>query len=58
MDPMKRCELCGHSRAAHADGVHCALCHCRSERTEVVQQSFAFRGVITPGRDKPYGRKR
>lgn len=58
MDPTKRCELCGHSRAAHADGVQCALCHCRSERPEVVQQAFTFRGVITTGRNRGYGRKR
>src|SRR5260221_7366882 len=58
MDPMKRCELCGHSRAAHGNGVKCALCQCRSERVEVVQQSFAFRGVITAGGGRPNRRKR
>src|SRR5437763_11035103 len=26
------CDVCGHSRAAHVDGVHCALCRCNSER--------------------------
>ena len=58
MDPTKRCDLCGHSRAAHAGGIQCALCRCRSERTQVVQLSLAFRGVITTGRDIPRGRER
>jgi hypothetical protein len=47
---MKRCDFCGHSRAAHVDGVHCALCPCRSEAVEVVQQSFTFREALSAGR--------
>src|SRR5437016_13969687 len=31
------CDICGHSRAAHVDGVHCALCRCSSERPAAVQ---------------------
>jgi hypothetical protein len=56
MESTKRCLYCGHSRAAHTDGVHCALCRCRSERVETVQESFAFRGIITPRSST--GRKR
>jgi hypothetical protein len=51
----KRCEYCGHSRAAHTDGVHCALCRCSSERAELVQETFAFRGAIAV---RPNTRKR
>ncbi|PYQ58209.1 MAG: hypothetical protein DMF58_16125 [Acidobacteria bacterium] len=43
---VKRCEFCGHSRAAHVDGIQCALCSCRSEARDFVQQSFAFRGTL------------
>jgi len=51
------CEVCGHSRAAHVDGVHCALCRCGSERPAAVQQSLAFRGTL-PVRTVGMGRKR
>jgi hypothetical protein len=44
---VKRCEFCGHSRAAHVDGVQCALCSCRSERRSFIQQSFAFRSMLS-----------
>ena len=44
---MRKCEVCGHSKAAHVDGVRCSLCRCRSERTELVQDSFAFRSALT-----------
>jgi hypothetical protein len=46
-DAAKKCPFCGHSRAAHTDGVHCALCRCRSELTQPVQESFAFRREVT-----------
>jgi len=41
-----RCAFCGHSRAAHTDSVQCALCSCRSEARDFVQQSLAFRGTL------------
>src|ERR1700687_2483501 len=34
---LRRCEYCGHSMAAHADGVQCALCLCRAEARNFVQ---------------------
>jgi hypothetical protein len=40
---MKRCDLCGHSRAAHVDGMRCALCGCLPQRQTFVQDSFGFR---------------
>jgi hypothetical protein len=43
---VKRCEFCGHSRAAHVDGIQCALCSCRSEPRSFTQQSFAFRSML------------
>jgi hypothetical protein len=51
------CDICGHSRAAHVDGVHCALCRCSSERTAAVQQSLVFRNAL-PIRTAGIGRKR
>jgi hypothetical protein len=42
----KKCVYCGHSRAAHADGVKCALCRCRSEEVTMIQDSFAFRSSL------------
>jgi hypothetical protein len=51
-DAAKKCPFCGHSRAAHTDGVHCALCRCRSEATELVQESFAFRRGVTSSGDR------
>jgi hypothetical protein len=45
-DANRKCDYCGHSRAAHADGVACALCRCRSEQRELVQQTLAFRGTL------------
>lgn len=57
METKKLCEVCGHSRAAHVDGVHCALCRCRSERRDFVQESFAFRGTLPFG-TAGLGRKR
>lgn len=43
---MARCKLCGHSRAAHIDGVRCALCGCLPDRREFVQETFSFRNAI------------
>src|SRR5437867_7520368 len=43
---VRRCEFCGHSKAAHVDGIQCALCSCRSEERDFVQQSLAFRGTL------------
>jgi hypothetical protein len=57
METKKLCDVCGHSRAAHVDGVQCALCRCRSERTALVQESFAFRNGL-PMRAAAIGRKR
>jgi hypothetical protein len=45
-DANRKCDYCGHSRAAHADGIACALCRCRSERVQFVQQSLSFRDSI------------
>jgi hypothetical protein len=53
----RKCEICGHSRAAHVDGVHCALCRCNSQRTVAVQESLAFRSSL-PVRTAGIGRKR
>jgi hypothetical protein len=49
---MRKCDVCSHSKAAHVDGVHCALCRCSSESRELVQDSFVFRSALTqrPGR--------
>lgn len=43
---MKKCEVCSHSRAAHADGIRCALCGCTGEEREMTQQTLAFRNSI------------
>jgi hypothetical protein len=43
---MKRCEHCGHSRAAHVDGMRCALCGCLPQRQNFVQERFGFRENI------------
>jgi ribosomal protein L37E len=56
-DAMARCKLCGHSRAAHVDGVRCALCGCLPERRNFVQDAFAFRSAL-PGRVMTDTRKR
>lgn len=51
---MKRCEHCGHSRAAHAGGMRCALCGCVPQRQTFVQDSFSFRsGVARPAGSIP-----
>lgn len=42
----KRCDFCDHSRAAHIDGIRCALCTCISQRREFVQQSLTFRDAL------------
>jgi hypothetical protein len=47
---VKKCDFCPHSRAAHTDGIHCALCRCRSERRDFVQETLAFRSNLTTGR--------
>lgn len=43
---MKPCSHCGHSKAAHVDGMRCALCGCTPARQNFVQDAFAFRTVI------------
>ena len=43
---MKRCQHCGHSRAAHVGGIRCALCGCVPQRQTFVQDSFAFRNGL------------
>jgi hypothetical protein len=42
----KKCPICSHSRAAHLDGIRCALCGCMSERRDAIQESFAFRSSL------------
>jgi hypothetical protein len=54
---VKRCEFCGHSRAAHVDGVQCALCSCHSEPRSFIQQSFTFRSMLAEP-PEPMTRKR
>lgn len=46
--PMKKCPLCQHSRAAHADR-RCSLCDCTSEERTFRQESFAFRSTVHRG---------
>ena len=53
----KRCQYCGHSRAAHIDGMRCALCGCVPSRQTFVQESFGFRTSL-PGQVKIGTRKR
>jgi hypothetical protein len=53
----RKCEICGHSRAAHVDGVHCSLCRCNSKRMVAVQESLAFWSSL-PVRTAGIGRKR
>ena len=43
---MKPCSHCGHSGAAHIDGMRCALCGCVPARQTFVQDKFAFRTSI------------
>jgi hypothetical protein len=43
---MKRCQHCGHSRAAHVGGIRCALCGCVPQRQSYEQESFAFRSAV------------
>lgn len=54
---VKRCPHCGHSRAAHVDGVRCALCGCVPDRQTYVQESFGFRSAL-PARVTNNTRKR
>jgi hypothetical protein len=53
----KRCELCGHSRAAHVDETRCALCGCTPQRQTFVQSSLGFRSAL-PTRTPASTRKR
>jgi hypothetical protein len=43
---MKNCPHCGHSPAAHLDGVRCALCGCVPARQTFVQEKLAFRSSL------------
>jgi len=53
MASAKTCEFCGHSRAAHTDGVKCALCNCVSRPRELVQETFAFRtSLLRPAQNR------
>jgi len=54
---MKKCDVCDHSRAAHADGIRCALCGCIGQEQQMTQQPLAFRSSI-PVRVTPSTRKR
>jgi hypothetical protein len=58
MATAKNCDICGHSRAAHTDGVKCALCDCVSRPRELVQESLAFRTPLPLRRPAQNGRKR
>jgi len=40
------CRKCGHSRAAHIDGIRCALCGCSPQRDEDIQENLPFRSLI------------
>jgi hypothetical protein len=43
---MKKCQICGHTRAAHVES-RCALCGCNSERKSfTIQESLSFRSSI------------
>ncbi len=53
----RRCQYCGHSRAAHIDGMRCALCGCVPSRQTYVQDSFGFRTSL-PGQVTNNTRKR
>ena len=57
MDATKRCDRCGHSMAAHLDGLRCALCGCVPGRDRWVQTPLAFRGSL-PARVTSDTRKR
>lgn len=54
---MKRCQHCGHSKAAHTDGMRCALCGCVPSRQTFVQERFSFRSSL-PSRVTDDTRKR
>ena len=45
----KKCDVCGHTTAAHVDGIKCALCSCTSQRREFVQQNLSFRSTLQTG---------
>lgn len=53
----KQCKHCGHSRAAHADGMRCALCGCAPQRQTFVQTSLGFKTAL-PMRAAAATRKR
>ena len=44
---MKSCPHCGHSRAAHAGRMSCALCGCTPSRQTFVQDALPFRSALT-----------
>jgi hypothetical protein len=54
---MKKCDVCSHSRAAHTDGIRCALCGCTGQERQMTQQPLAFRSSL-PVRVTPNTRKR
>ena len=43
---MKKCDICSHSRAAHLDGIRCALCDCVSQERTFTQQALVFRSAL------------
>jgi hypothetical protein len=55
--PGSKCDICSHTRAAHVDGIRCALCGCNSERRSFVQETFTFRSTV-PSRVASNTRKR
>jgi hypothetical protein len=52
-----RCDLCGHSVAAHLSVGRCVLCECIGEERQFVQQSLLFRSAL-PRTKPPTARKR
>jgi len=54
---MKSCPHCGHSRAAHAGRLRCALCACTPARQTFVQAALPFRSVLTTRDTAEPGRK-
>jgi hypothetical protein len=46
----RNCSRCGHSPAAHLDGIRCALCGCRPEVPQAEQAALPFRSPMAVGR--------
>jgi hypothetical protein len=46
----KRCTRCGHSTAAHVDGLRCSLCGCNPAPPPAEQATLPFRSPLALGR--------